>query len=88
MHRKKSVFQAAMILMLLNAGLEAASNTPPAAQNTSPWEAAATCCVDSPLVGPVGQILSLLAIVVGGLVFAFTENQLKRMLAAIVFALE
>lgn len=84
MIRKNTVFQGALSLGL-TACLAEASSPPPAAQNTSPWEAAVSCCLDSPLTGPIGQVLSLLAIVVGGLIFAFAKDESKRALAAIVY---
>jgi type IV secretory pathway VirB2 component (pilin) len=35
--------------------------------------------------GPIAKGLSLIAIVVGGLMFAFGEGESKRMLAGIIF---
>jgi hypothetical protein len=50
---------SAMIVSgLVTCRLTAASGAPSSAQTTSPWEAAAAGCADSPLIGPIGQILS------------------------------
>jgi type IV secretion system protein TrbC len=50
----------------------------------SPWENAVTVLQNS-FTGPISRGLSLVAIVVGGLMFAFGEGESKRMLAGIVF---
>jgi type IV secretory pathway VirB2 component (pilin) len=50
----------------------------------SPWEDAVDALRVS-FTGPIARGLSLVAIVVGGLMFAFGENDSKRMLAGIVF---
>jgi type IV secretory pathway VirB2 component (pilin) len=50
----------------------------------SPWEQAVANLRDS-FTGPIARGLSLVAIVVGGLMFAFGEGDSKRMLAGIVF---
>ena len=59
---------------------------PAFAQSTgsSPWENAVNALKTS-FTGPIAQGLSLVAIVVGGLMFAYGEGQSKRMLAGIVF---
>ncbi len=51
---------------------------------SSPWENAVNALKTS-FTGPIAQGLSLVAIVVGGLMFAYGEGQSKRMLAGIVF---
>ena len=53
-------------------------------QGTSPWEAAVNQLRDA-FTGPIARALSLVAIVVGGLMFAFGEGGHKRMLAGIIF---
>lgn len=53
-------------------------------QGTSPWETAVNNLRDA-FTGPIARALSLVAIVVGGLMFAFGEGSHKRMLAGIVF---
>jgi type IV secretory pathway VirB2 component (pilin) len=50
----------------------------------SPWENAVDVLRDS-FTGAIARGLSLVAIVVGGLMFAFGEGDSKRMLAGIVF---
>jgi type IV secretion system protein TrbC len=50
----------------------------------SPWENAVTVLQNS-FTGTIARGLSLVAIVVGGLMFAFGEGESKRMLAGIVF---
>jgi type IV secretory pathway VirB2 component (pilin) len=50
----------------------------------SPWENAVNQLQDA-FTGPIARGLSLVAIVVGGLMFAFGEGDSKRMLAGIVF---
>ena len=52
----------------------------------SPWEDAVTALQTS-FTGPIARGLSLVAIVVGGLMFAFGEGESKRMLAGIVFGI-
>ena len=50
----------------------------------SPWENAVNALQIS-FTGPIARGLSLVAIVVGGLMFAFGEGESKRMLAGIIF---
>jgi len=52
----------------------------------SPWENAVQVLQNS-FTGPIARGLSLVAIVVGGLMFAFGEGESKRMLAGIVFGI-
>jgi type IV secretion system protein TrbC len=52
----------------------------------SPWENAVQALQTS-FTGPIARGLSLVAIVVGGLMFAFGEGESKRMLAGIVFGI-
>jgi len=51
---------------------------------SSPWENATNVLMMS-FTGPIARGLSLVAIVMGGLTFAFGEGQSKRLLAGIVF---
>jgi len=63
------------------------SSTPLLAQSTgSPWENAVNV-LETSFTGPIARGLSLVAIVVGGLSFAFGEGDSKRMLAGIIFGL-
>ncbi len=50
----------------------------------SPWENAVDVLRQA-FTGPIARGLSLVAIVIGGLVFAFGEGQSKRLIAGIVF---
>jgi type IV secretory pathway VirB2 component (pilin) len=50
----------------------------------SPWENAVGV-LQASFTGPIARGLSLVAIVVGGLMFAYGEGQSKRLLAGIVF---
>jgi type IV secretion system protein TrbC len=50
----------------------------------SPWENAVDV-LQAAFTGPIARGLSLVAIVVGGLMFAFSEGDSKRMLAGILF---
>lgn len=52
----------------------------------SPWENAVNV-LEQAFTGPIATGLSLVAIVVGGLMFAYGEGQSKRMLAGIVFGI-
>jgi type IV secretory pathway VirB2 component (pilin) len=52
----------------------------------SPWENAVQALQTS-FTGPIARGLSLVAIVVGGLMFAFGEGESKRMLAGIIFGI-
>jgi type IV secretion system protein TrbC len=54
------------------------------AAGASPWENAVNALKTS-FTGPIATGLSLVAIVVGGLMFAYGEGQSKRVLAGIVF---
>ena len=53
---------------------------------TNPWEDAVTA-LQTAMTGPIARGLSLVAIVIGGLMFAFGEGGSKRMLAGIIFGL-
>ncbi len=57
---------------------------PAAARAQSPWENAVNVLQIS-FTGPIARGLSLIAIVIGGVTFAFGEGQGKRLLAGIVF---
>jgi type IV secretory pathway VirB2 component (pilin) len=61
---------------------------PAFAQSTgsSPWENAVNV-LKTAFTGTIATGLSLVAIVVGGLMFAYGEGQSKRMLAGIVFGI-
>ena len=56
------------------------------AQGTSPWESAVNVLQQS-FTGPIAKGLALIAIVIGGLTFAFGEGGAKRTFAGIVFGI-
>ena len=56
------------------------------AQGNSPWENAVNVLQQS-FTGPIAKGLALVAIVIGGLTFAFGEGAGKRTFAGIVFGL-
>lgn len=56
------------------------------AQGTSPWENAVNV-LQTAFTGPIAKGLALVAIVVGGLTFAFGEGGGKRTFAGLIFGL-
>ena len=54
------------------------------AQGVSPWLQAVTV-LQTAFTGPIARGLSLVAIVIGGLMFAFGEGGSKRALAGLIF---
>lgn len=70
-------------LLLLDLLIPSAAHAQ-AAAGGSPWENAVNALKTS-FTGPIATGLSLVAIVVGGLMFAYGEGQSKKMLAGIVF---
>ncbi len=68
----------AVLLMLTPGALNA--------QGTSPWVDAVNE-LQTQFTGPIARGLSLIAIVVGGLMFAFGEGGSKRTLAGIIFGI-
>jgi type IV secretory pathway VirB2 component (pilin) len=50
----------------------------------SPWEQP-VLALQTAFTGPIARGLSLVAIVIGGLLYAFNDGDSKRMLAGIVF---
>jgi type IV secretory pathway VirB2 component (pilin) len=56
----------------------------PAFAQASPWEQSASK-LQAAFTGPIAKALSLVAIVVGGLMFAYGEGQGKKAIAGIVF---
>jgi type IV secretory pathway VirB2 component (pilin) len=58
----------------------------PAFAQANPWESAVSALQTS-MTGPIAKGCSLVAIVVGGLMFAFGEGGSKKMLSGIIFGL-
>ncbi len=53
---------------------------------TNPWQTAVNR-LEQAFVGPIGRSLSLVAIVISGLMFAFGEAGSKRTLAGVIFGI-
>lgn len=70
----------------LVAGLLVLSAVDLLAQGTSPWLQAVDV-LQQAFTGPIARGLSLIAIVVGGLMFAYGEGGSKKALAGIIFGL-
>ena len=64
----------------------ALAELPVVAQGVSPWLNAVEVLEDA-FTGPLARGLSLIAIVIGGLMFAFGEGGSKKALAGIIFGL-
>ena len=73
----------AVLIILHDAPLAAASTPTP---TTGPWVDAVTT-LQTAFTGAIARGLSLVAIVIGGLMFAFGEGGSKRALAGIIFGL-
>ena len=80
----KSRLSAGMPARLLTVLLVGSMARPLAAQGASPWENAVSV-LQASFTGPIARGLALVAIVVGGLMFAFSEGDSKRVLAGIIF---
>ena len=59
---------------------------PPTSTGTSPWVNVITE-LETQFTGPIARGLSLIAIVIGGLMFAFGEGGSKKAMAGIIFGL-
>ena len=59
---------------------------PALAQGTSPWHTAITN-LQTAFTGPLARGLSLIAVVISGLSFAFGQPGAKRMVAGVIFGL-
>jgi type IV secretory pathway VirB2 component (pilin) len=58
----------------------------PVFAQSSPWETAVNN-VQTSFTGPIAKGLSLVALVVGGLMFAYSEGGSKKVFAGIIFGL-
>lgn len=83
-HIRPLIARAGVAVLVAAAAL--ATPGPLAAQGTpaNPWEAAVTQIQDA-MTGPIARGLSLVAIVIGGMMFAFGEGGAKRTTAGIIF---
>ncbi|MBW4045563.1 MAG: TrbC/VirB2 family protein [Acidobacteria bacterium] len=75
-HARKRALAALLLLTSMPVYAQAAGG--------DPWDNAVNV-LRTAFTGPIATGLSLVAIVVGGLMFAYGEGQSKRMLAGIVF---
>ena len=74
------------LLIVLQAAPLAATTPPVTPPATGPWVDAVTN-LQAAFTGTIARGLSLVAIVIGGLMFAFGEGGSKKALAGIVFGL-
>lgn len=79
--RSQNVLRHRTVIALPAALLMAATG---AYAQADPWDNAVQV-LQTAFTGPIARGLALVAIVVGGLMFAFGEGQSKRMLSGIVF---
>jgi type IV secretion system protein TrbC len=77
--RHRLLRNGALICLICVAGAE-----PGIAQAGSPWTQAVQA-LQTAFTGPIATGLALVAIVVGGLMFAFGEGAAKRTLAGVIF---
>ena len=88
-HHKETIMQPhrshwiTALAVLFAVGL---AETPVFAQGVSPWLNAVDV-LQQAFTGPLARGLSLIAIVIGGLMFAFGEGGSKKALAGIIFGL-
>lgn len=66
--------------------LTSAFASAPLLAQTSPWETAVQNLQTS-FTGPIAKGLSLVALVVGGLMFAYSESSAKKVFAGVIFGL-
>ena len=77
-----------LVSILALSAAELMAQTPPVTPSAgaSPWLQAIDV-LQSAFTGPIARGLSLIAVVVGGLMFAFGEGGSKKALAGIIFGL-
>ena len=83
MNHKNSIFCKRAALLV---GVLALTAGELMAQGASPWLQAIEV-LEEAFTGPIARGLSLIAVVVGGLMFAFGEGGSKKALAGIIFGL-
>ncbi|MDE0354703.1 MAG: TrbC/VirB2 family protein [Gemmatimonadota bacterium] len=85
--RYRTFFVPLGIIFLSAAEMLLAQGTPPPpTTGTSPWVNVVNE-LQAQMTGPIARGLSLIAVVIGGLMFAFGEGGSKRALAGILFGL-
>ncbi len=82
LHEHRTAATRAVVL----GGLLVLHAAPLWATGTGPWVTAVQA-LENAFTGPIARGLSLIAIVIGGLMFAFGEGGSKRALAGIIFGL-
>jgi type IV secretion system protein TrbC len=83
---KRGKQQAWRIGLTLACALTLAGTATAQATGNSPWENAVSVLQQS-FTGPIAKGLALIALVIGGLTFAFGEGGAKRTFAGIVFGI-
>ena len=84
--KKRALFFRAMQRWQVTLGIVLGTAGSARAQGTSPWENAVNVLQQS-FTGPIAKGLALIALVIGGLTFAFGEGGAKRTFAGIVFGI-
>lgn len=84
--KKRAHFFGAIQRWPLTLGIILAVAGSAQAQGNSPWENAVNVLQQS-FTGPIAKGLALIALVIGGLTFAFGEGGAKRTFAGIVFGI-
>ena len=84
--RFRTFFVPLGIVLVSAAEMLLAQGTPPPTTGTSPWVNVVNE-LQTQMTGPIARGLSLIAVVIGGLMFAFGEGGSKRALAGILFGL-
>jgi len=82
LHEHKTPASRAVVL----SGLGVLYAAPLLATGMGPWVTAVQA-LETAFTGPIARGLSLIAIIIGGLMFAFGEGGSKRALAGIIFGL-
>jgi type IV secretion system protein TrbC len=85
-HRNRNAARTALWRLSTGFAMMLATAGGAFAQGTSPWENAVNV-LQAAFTGPIAKGLALVAIVVGGLTFAYGEGGGKRTFAGIVFGL-
>ena len=85
-HKAAVARAVALTVLVLLQATELSATATPVTPSTGPWVDAVTV-LQNAFTGTIARGLSLIAIVIGGLMFAFGEGGSKRALAGIVFGL-
>lgn len=80
----RTALTAAALALISPSTLLGQAPTPTTTSN--PWQTAVEA-LSTAMTGPIADALALVAIVIGGLMFAFGEGGSKRTLAGIIFGL-